>query len=581
MESMAIHMQRNRSISGLLAAFLVILASLSIVGSLPTASAEGTWESIQAISKTIEVPPGQEYYAYFDGDTRTLKEVYLPGPEVGFSVKAQDALDEIPGWLYPDMVKKFAELGESLIDVGDFATPIFIDLDADGDLDISSGSDGGSLYYYENIGTVNKPIFRMNSEMFRHINLNQLQNTSRTAMALGDWDADLDYDLLVGNVDGDIIMFENIGTPSQALWNYSAWGYGFVDSDSHPALVDLDNDLDLDVAIGAGNGYIYFYENIGSPEDPQWTFDYNIITGEDDSRTICFGDMDDDGDYDLTVGDGDFSTLYYYRNIGSETQEIWLEDTMMYSGISPEYGTSPAVADINGDHRPDLLVGGNSGRMFIYQNSGSAQNPNWLIWSSYQVVEGFNYYPKEELMLYMDDLQMDKYADLILDSQSKYKDEIAFAIAHTPTENLKALSTNQSQIFVDNAELIYEIDQHLDYVQVIEKGDYTTTRYKFGEPGSTIDRELPRDIYYWYIVHPKITGENVHYVHPNDSDPDHPTDPADGGRFWREYRMTIHRVSVHLFLRTFFLGSPHSGTVRSIMPRGTGLWITAKMQWLG
>jgi hypothetical protein len=515
--------------------FLMILTSLSFTGFLPNASAEGTWESIQAITKTIEVHPGQEYYAYFEGNTRTLKEIYLPGPETGFSQKAKDALDQVPGWLYPDMVKKFAELGESLIDVGDSATPILMDLDADGDLDLSSGSDSGSLYYYENIGTVNKPLFRMDSKMYEHINIIPLEDTTKTSMALGDWDADSDYDLLVGNIDGDIIMFENIGTPTEALWNYSAWGYGFVGSDSHPALVDIDNDLDLDMAIGSGNGYIYFYENIGTPSDPQWTFDYNIITGEDDSRSICFSDMDDDGDYDLTVGDGDFSTLYFYRNIGSETQEIWLEDTMMYNGVSPEYRTSPSIADLNGDQRLDLVVGGFSGNMFIYRNSGSAQNPSWLIWSSYQVVEGFNYYPKEELMVHMADHHMDKYADIILGAQSKYKDEIGFAIAHTPTENLKTLSVNQSQVFADNAELIYEIDQHLDYVQVIEKGDYTTTRYKFGEPGSTIDRELPRDVYYWYIVHPKITGENVHYVHPNDSDPDHPTDPADGGRFWREY----------------------------------------------
>ncbi|MCK5643916.1 MAG: transglutaminase domain-containing protein, partial [Gammaproteobacteria bacterium] len=62
-----------------------------------------------------------------------------------------------------------------------------------------------------------------------------------------------------------------------------------------------------------------------------------------------------------------------------------------------------------------------------------------------------------------------------------------------------------------------------------------TTRYEFGEPGSTVTRELPRDIYYWYVVHPKVTDENVYYIHPNSSDPNTPTDPSQGGRFWREY----------------------------------------------
>jgi hypothetical protein len=520
---------------GLLAAVWVILAAFSFIGYLPNATAEGSWEQVISITKTIEVEPGQEYYAYFDGSTRSLKEIYLPDIETGLSQKAKDALDQVPGWLYPDMVNKFAELGDTVMDVGDYATPIFADMDFDGDLDLSMGSGEGSLSYYENIGTKNKYIFKIDTEMYSYINLNHLVGANKTAMALGDWDADLDNDLLVGNSEGDMIVFENIGTPTQALWNFSAWGYGFTESNSHPAFVDLDNDNDLDVAIGAGDGHIYFYENIGSPEAPQWTYSYNLNTGEDDDRAIAFADLDEDGDFDLTVGDGNFATLYYYRNIGSATQEIWFEDTTMYNGISPEFGTSPAIADLNDDKRLDLVVGGNTGRLYYYGNSGSAQNANWLIWSSYQVVEGFNYYPKDELMKYRDDYHMDRYADLILDAQSKYKDEIGFAIAHMPIENLKVLSYNQSQLIVDNAELIYEIDSYLDYVQVIEKGDYTTTRYKFGEPGNTVERELPRDIYYWYIVHPKITNENVYYVHPNDSDPNHPTDPSNGGRFWREY----------------------------------------------
>jgi hypothetical protein len=528
-------MDRKRRLSGMLTVFLLILSSFYIMGFLPAASAEGTWERIQDIAKTIEVPPGQEYYAYFEGDTRTLTEIYLPGPEAGFSQKAQDALDEIPQWLYPDMVKKFTELGERVMDTGDFAIPAFGDMDGDSDLDLTVGSETGFLYYFENIGTKNRAIFQRDDEPYQHLNTYSLKDFNSTSPTIGDVDADGDNDLVVGVHDGSFFCFLNDGTPDDPKFGYSTGSYFINEPANYPSLVDLDADGDLDIAAGTTDGYICFFEYVGLDTFPDWDYSNRFFTGEDDDRPVCAADMDDDGDFDLSVGDGDFATLYFYRNIGSPTQEIWLEDIMMYNGISPEYGTAPGIADLNGDYRPDLLVGGNSGRMFVYQNSGSAQNPNWLIWSSYQVVEGYNYYPKEKMMMYMDDIHMDKYADLILGAQSKYKDEIAFAIAHTPTENLKVLSTNQSQVFVDNAELIYEIDQHLDYVQVIEKGDYTTTRYKFGEPGNTIDRELPRDIYYWYIVHPKITGENVHFVHPNDSDPDHPTDPADGGRFWREY----------------------------------------------
>ncbi len=514
----------------------ICLSAFSIIGTLPAASAEDPWENLITVSKTIEIPPGEEYFAYFDGETGVIEEMALPSLEDGLSQKTKDALTQVPEWLYNDLAKKFAELGDINIDIGDFATPVFADMDADGDSDLSLGSQEGTIYYYENVGTRNRPIFVMDPNMYSYIYTEYLGDRDKTAMAIADLDADSDNDLLIGNDLGTVFYLENIGTPTQAIWGPCIVIDGtLISGNSHPALADLDKDGDFDLAVGTIDGYITFYENIGTPESAQWEFDYRMNTGEEDDRPISLADMDDDGDYDLSVGDGDLGALYYYRNIGSTTNEIWAADATMYSGVTPEYGTSPAIADLNGDERPDLFVGGNSGRVFSYRNMGTASNPQWLIWSSYQVVEGYMYYPKEVLINHRSDYWMDLYADLVLSAAQKYKDEIGFAIAHTPTGNLKAMNQNQTQLFVDNAKLIYEIDQYLDYVEVIEKEDYTTTRYKFGEPGVTIERELPRDIYYWFVVHPKITDENVFYIHPDDTDPGHPTDPTQGGRFWREY----------------------------------------------
>lgn len=520
----------------------IMLISLNFFGIViitfsPSVSAEISWENIQTISKTVEVKPGEEYYAYFDMDTKTILEMSLPSLEAGLTQKAKDALGEVPNWLHDDLAIKFAELGESPVDSGDLSTPFFADMDGDSDLDLSMGSLEGSIYYYENVGTKNIPIFIKDDEMYQYIQDVWSPNYTETSIAIADLDADSDNDLYLGNLEGTIFYFENIGTPDNAVWGpYNMVpGISLVGAKRHPAFVDLDGDLDYDLALGSSDGDINFFENTGTPEEPQWVFSYALYTQEEDDRSVAFADMDGDSDYDLTVGDGDVATLYYYRNIGSTSQEIWAEDKTYYNGVSPEFGTAPALADLNGDLRVDLVVGVDSGILYLYKNSGSASNANWLIWSFYQVTEGFNYYPKDVMLNYLAENHQDRYADLILDSSQNYKDEIAFSIAHMPTENLKVLSQNQSQIFVDNAQLIYEIDTFLDYVEVIEKADYTTTRYKFGEPGSTTFRELPRDIYYWYIVHPKVTNENVYYIHPDDTDPNHPTDPSNGGRFWREY----------------------------------------------
>ena len=131
----------------------ISLSALSMVGTLPTASAEGSWGKTFSMSKTIEIPPGQEYFAYFDRSSNTIVEMQLPSLEAGLSQKARDALTQVPSWLYEDLAKKFVELGDTAIDVGDYATPTFADMDADGDLDLTVGSDAGNITYYENVGT--------------------------------------------------------------------------------------------------------------------------------------------------------------------------------------------------------------------------------------------------------------------------------------------------------------------------------------------------------------------------------------------------------------------------------------------
>ncbi len=530
-------MQGITGIKTVIIAVMLILLSLCVIYPAPNSKAQGPYGNISSLSKIIEIPPGESYYAYFDRGSNSIVEMELPAPEAGLSLKAKSALARVPGWLYEDLANKFAELGDTNVDVGDFATPVLSDMDADGDLDLSLGSNEGTIHYYENVGTKYRPIFVENSDMYLNISEEWSPGKSRTALAIADLDADGDNDLIIGYDVPQLYYFENIGTPTQAEWDSGTLlpGIGAGVANSHPAIADLDSDGDFDLAVGGADGYIYFYENIGTPESPNWQADYQVYTGEEDDRKPFFGDMDDDGDLDLTIGDGNSPTIHFYRNIGSPTGEDWLPEPTMYIGVNPEDGTSPAIADLNGDLRLDLIVGGTSGRCFLYRNSGTALSPEWLIWSSYHVVEGYNYYPKEVFLTYRNDHHMDRFADLIIYSEAKYRDEIGFAIAHMPTENLKSMNDNQTHLFVDNAELIYQIDQYLDYVEVIEKDDYTTTRYKFGEPESTITRELPRDIYYWFIVHPKITDEPVYYIHPDDTNPDNPTDPIDGGRFWREY----------------------------------------------
>jgi len=114
----------------------------------------------------------------------------------------------------------------------------------------------------------------------------------------------------------------------------------------------------------------------------------------------------------------------------------------------------------------------------------------------------------------------EEYAHLILNTRKKYTDEFAFSIACSPMGNIPPVD-----IIRDNAFSLYGIDEWTQYADIEDYdnriGDYySTIRYKILENGTEKLFEYPRDIYYWYIVHPKISNENCKYVYDY---------------FWRDY----------------------------------------------
>lgn len=145
----------------------------------------------------------------------------------------------------------------------------------------------------------------------------------------------------------------------------------------------------------------------------------------------------------------------------------------------------------------------------------------------------------------LDASYQDKWAQTILDAVDPYIDEIAFAIAHSSPQYLASRFATP-ELFRLNAELIYENDQSLKYVEVVDYGSstsdpdyYSTTRYVKTMIIDTSEVEVPRDIYYWYIVHPKITDEIPAFIDPeiiesNYTHQNNIVSPGEG-EFWRDF----------------------------------------------
>jgi hypothetical protein len=248
-----------------------------------------------------------------------------------------------------------------LADVGAQSIPVFADMDGDGDMDMISGENGGSLYYFENTGTSTTPAFAV-ATTITIAPTPTLGGASRPA--IGDIDNDGDFDLIVGSYDGSnfgyqVFFFRNDGSSSSPNFTWqtptglpATTGYTYT-SDWTPTLVDIDGDLDLDLfAFGMYNNHSYYYENQGSPTSPNTaaaaTDTFNLAlpsSGVVLPRIMggAFGDLDNDGDLDLLasllsappLGGTPENYYYYYENDSTITSTRILDGAKVNFNIYP------------------------------------------------------------------------------------------------------------------------------------------------------------------------------------------------------------------------------------------------------
>lgn len=255
--------------------------------------------------------------------------------------------------------------------------PVSVDIDNDGDLDVFVGDKYGNIHFFRNTAGPDQ-VRRFQREISSSLSTIDVGN--RASPAFMDVDGDGDFDLLIGNSTGQTFFFRNNSTETALVFasvtgpsnpfngiNGTVGNYG--PGPASPTFVNIDGDSDLDLVIGSSpqqtgkysyNPAIKIYINnagtftLGDADDFGPLFTYDRL------RPV-FADIDGDGDLDIMAGNSGGVVTFLNTPGGFEVQEgPWNPTTKTGNPLYQQYlygNTSPFLADFDGDGDLDLLIG--------------------------------------------------------------------------------------------------------------------------------------------------------------------------------------------------------------------------------
>ena len=276
-------------------------------------------------------------------------------------------------------------LQENMIELGTSAFPTFYDYNNDGLLDLVIGNYGyhnpnndptSSLALFKNIGNDSTPKYDLINRDWLGLSTTNLNTTLNIpalnlSPAFNDLDGDGNKDLIVGDADGKVHFFTNNGGNFQITNpNYQNIDVGQF---AQPQIIDVNRDGLNDLIIGEQDGTINYLPNSGTATNA--IFD-TIITNwggiDVDQSYISTGFSnptlyDSSGFYQLFVGS--FSgNIYQFTNIDNNLNGQFTAVNSTSSNIWDGGKSALALADINKDNNPDMIVGNLSGGISFFSS---------------------------------------------------------------------------------------------------------------------------------------------------------------------------------------------------------------------
>ena len=248
------------------------------------------------------------------------------------------------------------------VDVGNESVPVLADLDGDGDLDLLIGSKldpansrTASIAWLENVGSRTAPSFRERGTL-------PITGDFHYAPSVADLDGDGLPDLVLGTWRDVVQFWNNVGTKGAPQWTLADSMLVQITrgSNTAPALVDIDGNGLIDLVIGEASGQLNVYRNVGTATAPRFELVSDTFQDIDTGRrsTPAFADFDGDGKPDLLLGAED-GHMELWRNV-TEGTDFRFERVQGFGPVADRY-SAPAVGDLTGDGKLELLIGGMSG----------------------------------------------------------------------------------------------------------------------------------------------------------------------------------------------------------------------------
>lgn len=344
-----------------------------------------------------------------------------------------------------------------MIENGTSSLPVFFDHNGDGLLDLLVSSQGHydalsgnqlcKIAYYENIGTATVPVYEFVTDDYQDLSTKGIGESLVFYPAFGDLDGDGDEDMILGEYEGYCYYLENTGgAGNPAIFNTfttllnSEGGLIFEGTYAYPNLVDLDRDGDQDLVIGRRTGKLQYFENTGVG-----TYNFEFVTsnlgninvadpGTSQGHAVTqFIDLD--GEYQLLVG-CKRGFVYYFDDIEANMDGTFhLVDSIVDDILIGTYA-APAVANLNGDNRLELVLGNRRGGVALYESAPTSS----IGLPSLNLTDQFSVYPNPAQNLVAVDLGTIAGSELATCSIVLYNVRGQLIKTIKPTTNLTEIS---------------------------------------------------------------------------------------------------------------------------------------------